>query len=227
MNKKILVVAAHPDDELLGVGATIVHHIKSNDKCFALILGEGITSRYGKRDLADVSNIEDLHKDTLKAAKVIGYEKVYFENFPDNRFDSIDLLDVVKIVEKYIEEVKPDIIYTHHSGDLNVDHRKTYEAVLTASRPIESYCVKEIYSFETVSSSEWNFEYINSFKPNYFVDVTFTLDKKLNSVSFYKSEMRNFPHPRSIENLEVTAKKWGSVIGTKYAEAFEVVRIIK
>lgn len=227
MNKKVLVVAAHPDDELLGVGATIVKHIENGDMCYALILGEGITSRYNKRDLADISKVEELHEDTFQAAKVIGYEKVYLENFPDNRFDSVDLLDIIKIIEKYIEKIKPDIIYTHHSGDLNVDHRKAYEAVLTATRPIGDFYVKEIYCFETVSSTEWNFEYNDIFKPNYFIDVTFTLDKKLEAVNFYKSEMKNFPHPRSIENLEITAKRWGSVIGKKYAEAFEVVRIVK
>jgi len=227
MNKKVLVVAAHPDDELLGVGATIVKHVENGDMCYALILGEGITSRYNKRDLADISKVEELHEDTFQAAKVIGYEKVYLENFPDNRFDSVDLLDIIKIIEKYIEEIKPDIVYTHHSGDLNVDHRKTYEAALTATRPIGDFYVKELYCFETVSSTEWNFEYNNSFKPNYFIDATFMLDKKLEALNFYKSEMKNFPHPRSIENLEVTARKWGSVIGKKYAEAFEVVRIVK
>lgn len=224
---RVLVIVAHPDDEILGVGATIVSHVKNGDECYALILGEGITSRYNKRELSDVSKMKELHKETFETNKVIGYEKIFLENFPDNRFDSVDLLDIVKVVEKYIEEIKPDIIYTHHSGDLNVDHRKTYEAVLTASRPIGDYCIKEIYCFETVSSTEWNFEYINGFKPNYFVDVTFTLDKKLEAANFYKSEMKNFPHPRSIENLEIIAKKWGSVIGKKYAEAFEVVRIIK
>lgn len=224
---KVLVIAAHPDDEILGVGATIVSCVKNGDECYALILGEGITSRYNKRDLADVSKIQELHKDTFEAAKIIGYKKIFLENFPDNRFDSVDLLDIIKVVEKYIEEIKPDIIYTHHSGDLNVDHKKTYEAVLTATRPIGDFYVKELYCFETVSSTEWNFEYNNSFKPNYFIDVTFALDKKLEAVNFYKSEMKNFPHPRSIENLEITAKKWGSVIGKRYAEAFEVVRIVK
>lgn len=224
---KVLIIVAHPDDEILGVGATVVKHIESGDCCFAIILGEGMTSRYNKRNLADTSKVEELHKDTFDARKFIGYEKVYLENFPDNRFDSVDLLDIIKVLEKYIDEIKPDIIYTHHGGDLNIDHRKTYEAVLTATRPVDSSCVKEIYCFETVSSTEWNFEYSNFFKPNYFVDVTKTLDSKLNAMKCYKSELKDFPHPRSIDNLITSAKKWGSVIGTNYAEAFEVVRIIK
>lgn len=224
---KILVIAAHPDDEILGVGATIAKHVQDGDNCTALILGEGMTSRYDKRDLADISKVEELHKDTFEAAQIIGYEKVYLENLPDNRFDSVNLLDIIKVVEKYIDKIKPDIIYTHYGGDLNVDHRKTYEAVLTASRPIGNYSVKEIYCFETVSSTEWNFECTNSFKPNYFVDITNTLDKKLESIKFYEGEMREFPHPRSIKNLISTAEKWGSVISVNYAEAFEVVRIIR
>jgi len=224
---KVLVIVAHPDDEILGVGATVVKHVQKSDECLALILGEGMTSRYEKRDLANSLKVEELHKDTFDAAKIIGYKDVYLENLPDNRFDSVDLLDIVKIVEKYIDKIKPDIIYTHHSGDLNIDHRKTYEAVLTATRPMDNNCVKKIYCFETVSSTEWNFEYLNPFNPNCFVDVTETLDSKLKAMECYKSELRNFPHPRSIENLKANAKRWGSVVGREYVEAFQLVREIK
>lgn len=224
---KVLVIAAHPDDEILGVGATIANHVKNGDECCALILGEGMTSRYSKRELADGDKVQSLHKDTFEASKIVGYKNVYMESFPDNRFDSIDLLDIIKVIESYTEKIKPDIIYTHHVGDLNIDHRITYEAVLTATRPIGDEYVKEIYSFETVSSTEWNFQYSSNFKANFFKDVTDTLNVKLEAIERYKTEMRDFPHPRSVENLEVTAKKWGSIISKKYAEAFEVVRIIK
>lgn len=225
---KVLVIAAHPDDEILGVGATVTKHVQNGDECLALILGEGMTSRYTNRDLADSLKVEELHKDTFDAAKIIGYKEVYVEKLPDNRFDSVDLLDIIKVVEKYVEKIKPDVIYTHHSGDLNIDHRKTYEAVLTATRPINgNQYPKEIYCFETVSSTEWNFEYSNCFKPNYFIDVTDFLQFKLKAMECYQSELKEFPYPRSIENLKASAKKWGSVIGSKYAEAFEVVRIIK
>jgi len=149
------------------------------------------------------------------------------ENLPDNRFDSIPLLDVVKIIEKYIEDIKPDIIYTHFGGDLNIDHKITFEAVLTASRPIGQEYVKEIYAFETVSSTEWNFNGMDGFKPNYFVDITETLDMKLKAMECYKSELKEFPHPRSNKNLKASALKWGSVVSRMYAEAFQVVRIIK
>lgn len=226
MNKKILVVAAHPDDEILGIGATIAKHDISGDYCYALILGEGITSRYEKRELADTKKLESLHCDTYEAAKIIGYKDVFFENLPDNRFDSVALLDIVKIIEKYVDDIKPDIIYTHFRNDLNIDHRKTFEAVLTATRPIGSEYVKEIYSFETVSSSEWNFSDYIQFNPNYFIDVTETLEKKIEAMKCYTNELKEFPHPRSNENLKNVASKWGSVISRKYAEAFQVVRII-
>lgn len=225
--KKILVVAAHPDDEILGVGGTILKHAKDGDECFTIILGEGMTSRYDKRQLSDNNKVKKLHEDTFRAAEVIGYKNVYMENLPDNRFDSVPLLDITKIVERYIEDIKPDIIYTHFGGDLNIDHRITFEAVLTATRPIGHEYVKEIYVFETVSSTEWNFSNTTNFKPNYFVDITETLDTKLKAMECYVSELREFPHPRSNKNLKVSALKWGSIISRQYAEAFEVVRIIK
>lgn len=225
--KKVLVIAAHPDDEILGVGGTILKHTKSGDECFAIILGEGMTSRYCKRELADSNKVEKLHENTYKAAEFVGYKKVYIENLPDNRFDSVPLLDIIKIIERYIEDIKPDIIYTHFGRDLNIDHQKTYEAVLTATRPIGDEYAKEIYAFETVSSTEWNFGNSSNFNPNYFVDVTETLNGKLKAMECYKSEIREFPHPRSNKNLEASALKWGSVISRRYAEAFEVVRIIK
>lgn len=221
----ILVVAAHPDDEVLGLGATIRKHINSGDVVECVILGEGMTSRAQSREDSNKSALSELHNQTLKAAEFIGFRNVYFSGLPDNRFDSVDLLDIIKEVDKHIQNFKPEIIYTHHYGDLNIDHRRTFEAVITASRPIGEYFVKEIYCFETPSSTEWNFKYgDNSFKPNVFVDVEHTLDAKLKAMECYKSEIRDYPHPRSIEALEIIAARWGTVVGKKYAEAFELIR---
>ena len=225
---KLLVVAAHPDDEILGVGATIAKRVKNGDEAYALILGEGQTSRWDKRDLASKSCVSELHKDTLDAAEIIGYKKVYFENIADNRFDSVDLLDVVKCVEKYIKELNPDVVYTHHLGDLNIDHQITHKAVLTATRPIGDYPVKEIYAFETVSSTEWNFgNRENLFVPNVFEDVTNFLEKKCEAMVAYKSELCKYPHPRSLRMLKAVAEKWGATVGFEYVEAFEVIRVVK
>lgn len=225
---KILVIAAHPDDEILGVGATIKKHTEDGDECYALILGEGVTSRYCNRDFYDKNKLTELKNSIYKSADIIGFKKVYTENLKDNRFDSYDLLDIIKIVENYIELIKPNIIYTHHYSDINIDHKITFEAVITSTRPIiKEKIVNEIYCFETVSSTEWNFKKNENFRPNYFVDVSSTISYKLEAMKMYKDELRDYPHPRSLENLQYTARKWGSIVGFEYAEAFEIVRIIK
>lgn len=225
----ILVVAAHPDDEILGVGGTIAKYVEVGDAVYGLILGEGQTSRFDRREEAGNEIVERLHGDTERAAAVLGIRKVYFENFADNRFDSVDLLDIVKAVERRIRELRPAVIYTHHRGDLNVDHRMTYQAVLTATRPMQDQPVKEIYTFETVSSTEWNFSYRQEqFAPNVFVRLTEAqFEKKLAAMEEYKTELCAYPHPRSLEMLRASAVRWGGVAGGHYVEAFETVRIIR
>ena len=155
--KTVLVVAAHPDDEVLGIGGTAARHAAEGDFVYALILGEGQTSRGVHREDIDKAVVAELHQNTIESAKAIGYQEVFFADFPDNRFDQVDLLDIVKVVERQIQDLQPQIVYTHYSGDLNIDHQYTARAVLTATRPIGAYCVEEVYAFETLSSSEWNF----------------------------------------------------------------------
>lgn len=223
--KKILVVAAHPDDEILGLAGTIKKRINIGCKAYCIILGEGLTSRTTHREDTPHNLIDSLHYQTSEAAKIIGFEQVYFSKFPDNRFDSVDLLEIIKEVEKYVQQIKPDIIYTHHYGDLNIDHRRTFEAVITACRPVGEFCVKEIYCFETPTSTEWHFQYgDNTFKPNVFIDIEDTLPVKLAAMNCYKTELGEYPHPRSLKALEIIAAKWGTVVGRKYAEAFELIR---
>lgn len=221
---KILVVAAHPDDEILGVGATVAKRTANGDAARAIILGEGQTSRWEKREDVPKNVLSELHEDTLNAAKCVGYEKVYFADFPDNRFDSVDLLNIVKYIETVIKEFLPEIVYTHHGGDLNVDHQMTYNAVLTATRPVGDYPVKEIYSFETLSSTEWDFSYQNPFRPNVFEDVGKFMQIKSEAMRCYHSELCEFPHPRSIKGLNMSAQKYGSVVGQEFSEAFMLIR---
>lgn len=225
---KILVVAAHPDDEILGIGGTVKRHVLSGDEAFCVILGEGITSRYDKRKNAGVDSLHELRESAYRAASIIGYKEIFFEGLPDNRFDGLELLDIVKTVEKHIIAIKPDIIYTHHHGDINIDHRITFNAVITAARPIGNEYPLEIYSFETVSSTEWN--YGNSemmFRPNVFIDITSTIEDKIKALECYRSELKQYPHPRSAEGVIITSKKWGTVISREYAEPLEAIRIVR
>jgi LmbE family N-acetylglucosaminyl deacetylase len=222
MTKKILIVAAHPDDEVLGCFGMVARLIKEGYEAYTLILGEGKTSR----DEKNIKNeLEILNSEIKKANEVIGIKKVFIEQFPDNKFDSVPLLDIVKVVAKIKDEIKPDIIFTHYEKDLNIDHQITYQAVITATRPMEDECVKEIYSFEILSSTEWN--YPLSFSPDIFFDISDTIESKIEAMKKYDSELRKYPHPRSLEGIELNAKYWGMRVGKRYVEAFKSVRVIK
>ncbi len=226
MNKKILIVAAHPDDEVLGCFATVSKLINQGNEAYTLILGEGKTSRDEKRVIEKRKDeLKLLNKEIIEANNLIGIKKVYTENFPDNRFDSVALLDIVKAVTKVKEEIKPDIIFTHYENDLNIDHQITYKAVLTATRPMEKESVKEIYSFEILSSTEWS--YPLSFYPDFFVDVESSIELKIEAMKKYNSELREYPHPRSIEGIRLNAQYQGMRVGQKCVEAFKTVRVIK
>ena len=229
-NKRILCVVAHPDDEVLGLGGTLNYLIHSAGcSARAVILGEGITSRDDARDSDKRSGeIKSLRLNIEKARQLIGYDSVGVYDFPDNRFDSIPLLDIIKIVEEEKNIYKPDIIFTHHGGDLNVDHRRTFEAVLTATRPLKTEKVKGIICFETPSSTEW----VNSntsmiFRPNLFQEVQkLNIEQKILAMECYESEKRAYPHPRSPDALMLLAKRYGVVTGVNFAEAFQVIRMI-
>lgn len=224
--RTVLVAAAHPDDEILGVGGTVARHAAAGDLVYALILGEGQTSRVAHREDMDRAVVAQLHQNTMESAKTVGYKDVFLADFPDNRFDQVDLLDIVKVVERKIQELQPQIIYTHYSGDLNIDHQYTARAVLTASRPIGAYCVEELYAFETLSSSEWNFDYSAqpAFSPNVFVDITAHYTKKEQAMQCYTSELCQFPHPRSLMGMDVLSKMRGMAAGMERAEAFMLLR---
>jgi LmbE family N-acetylglucosaminyl deacetylase len=222
---KILVVAAHPDDEILGCGATAARLVQEGCDVFFAILGEGITSRHQERGAADEKQLSLLQEHAQEAGRVIGVREVLLHKLPDNRLDAVPLLEVVKLVEDLVARLKPQVVYTHHGGDLNVDHGVIHRAVLTATRPVAGQPVREVYAFEVPSSTEWAFQRLEPvFRPNVFVDVTHTLEKKITAMSCYRTEARQFPHPRSIEALRAIATRWGSVAGYGAAEAFELVR---
>lgn len=226
--KSVLVIAAHPDDEVLGCGGTVSRLAHEGHDVYIAILGEGITSRYQQREDADAAFIEALHNRSRRVAQLLGTKDVFLYHLPDNRFDTVPLLDVVKTIEDLIGELEPNVIYTHHSGDLNIDHSITHRAVLTATRPMRNQPVREIYTFEVQSSTEWAFQRFEPvFRPNVFVDISDTLEIKIQALALYESEVRDFPHPRSAKALEAAAHRWGSVVGCAAVEAFELIRAIR
>ncbi len=229
-NKKILIVVAHPDDEILGLGATMNHLINNYQvQTHVVILGEGITSRGDVRDQAKWENELAIHKNNIYSAQnAIGYHSVSIYDFPDNRFDTVALLDLVKVVEKEKLKFMPDAIFTHHGGDLNIDHQRTFEAVITACRPMEHETVKTIIAFETPSGTEWR----ASTDPRYFIPNIFAcvseenIESKIRAMEFYEFEKRVYPHPRSPEALKILAQQRGLTIGSQYSEAFSLIRTI-
>lgn len=230
-NKRILVVAAHPDDELLGLGSTMHKLIKEQGvQAHVIILGEGITSRSDTRD-AELwkETLEKHHRNVEAAQQLIGYHSVQTYNFSDNRFDSHALLDIVKVVEHEKEQFCPDFIFTHHGGDLNIDHQMTFQAVMTATRPMESEQVKAVFAFETPSASEWQATCDpRHFMPNLYMEISEeNLQAKCLAMSAYEFESRAFPHPRSSEALRILAQSRGYAVGKHLVEAFQMVRMIE
>jgi LmbE family N-acetylglucosaminyl deacetylase len=223
--QSVLIIAAHPDDEVLGCGGTIARLSQEGHDLYIAILGEGITSRYEKRNLADRQLIKSLRANCRQATDLLSVKEIFIYDLPDNRFDTLPLLDVVKVVEDLINRLQPQVVYTHHGGDLNIDHAITQRAVLTATRPVVGCPVKKIYEFEIPSSTEWSFnQFQSAFQPNVFVDITETLEMKIKAMAVYESEKRPFPHPRSFEAIRDNARRWGSMVGLNASEAFVLVR---
>lgn len=222
--KKVLVVVAHPDDEILGCGATIRKMVDEGAEAYSLILSAGKASRDDSEEsLVDAQSA--LRDEMGKANAIIQVKKVFTADFPDNTFDTVPLLSIVKKVEEIKRLIEPDVIFTHHIGDMNIDHQLTHKAVLTATRPMAEECVKEIYSFEVPSSTEWNsFSKDTAFVPNVFFDVSETLQYKIQAMAKYESELCDYPHTRSLEYIADSAKLWGAKVGLNNAEAFMLIR---
>ena len=224
--KKVLVVAAHPDDEVLGCGGTIARHSDDGDHVQILIVAEGSTSRQHHRDRKHAKEELSILSNAAHAAgSILGAAGVDLLDLPDNRLDSIDRLDLVKLIEERIEQHKPHIIYVHHAGDVNIDHRRLHEAVVTACRPIPGQPVRRLLSYEVASSSEWQPPgSAPVFVPNWFVDISDQWQRKQKAIMAYSSEMRAWPHARSLEALEHLARLRGAQVGLEAAEAFSLLR---
>jgi LmbE family N-acetylglucosaminyl deacetylase len=225
---KVLVIVAHPDDEILGCGGTMSRLSSEGHEVYISILGEGATSRHKERADADPGEVAALRSSAEKAARIVGAKKVFTHDLPDNRFDTVPLISIAKQVEELISTVKPQQIFTNHGGDLNVDHGCVNRAVLIATRPQAGMIVPEIYAMEIPSSTEWSFQQVEPvFRPNVFFDITSSLERKIEALGEYRQELRPFPHPRSPESVRNIARRWGSVAGCGAAEAFELIRAVR
>ena len=215
----VLVVAAHSDDEALGCAGTIAKHVASGDEVNIMFMTNGV----GSRDIASNNDIDDRYSLAHKVANILGGVAQQL-NFPDNEMDSIPLLDIVKPIENTIKELQPSVIYTHHIGDLNIDHQITHKATITACRPQPGLPVEEIYAFEVPSSTEWQTPGYLPFTPNVYVDISAYIKIKHEVLEVYSEEMRDPPHSRSIENVIRLNALRGNTVGVDYAEAFCLVR---
>jgi len=235
---KVLIIVAHPDDEVLGMGGTIRKLTQAGHNVKIVIMATGITSRrsvnYKNLQTYDTNSkiqktmdiqVKQLQKDTIRSSKILGVKDIEFEDFPDNELDTISNLEITKKIEKIISEYNPETVFTHSKFDINVDHRVLYNATITATRPRNKSNVKDVISFEVPSSTEWDFP--SQFSPNIFIDISKELPFKLKALKQYKTEIEKFPHPRSLESLDIISKRWGTVSGFNAAEAFCLVRQLK
>jgi len=221
--KTVLVVAAHADDEALGCGGTIARHVEEGDAVHLVLMADGVNSRRETSETDFARRIEA----SKRAQSILGISSSQSLELPDNQMDSAPLLEIVQKLEPILEEIQPSVVYTHHYGDLNIDHRLTHVAVMTVCRPVPGSSVREIYGFEVLSSTEWATQQGSPFLPNYFVDITQQLQTKLDALEAYAEEMRKTPHSRSMAHVEVLAHHRGYSVGVDAAEAFEVYRIIR
>lgn len=220
----VAVIVAHPDDEVLAFGGSMARHAAKGERVCPLILATGLASRSDDNSV-DGQALQNLRAAAEKAADILGAQAPEFADFPDNRMDGVDLLDVVKRVEAFRQAINPDVVFTHHPGDLNVDHRVTFQAVLTAFRPLPGEKPVRLYTGEVLSSSEYG-QASERFQPNTYVDIEKTLSAKQQALRAYADELRDWPHPRSVEAVDHLARLRGSECGLEAAEALHLIRAV-
>jgi LmbE family N-acetylglucosaminyl deacetylase len=221
-NSEVLVMVAHPDDEVLGAGGTMARHAARGDAVHVAFLTDGVGAR-GDNNAAT----EYRAAAARKANAFLGARTPRFLGFADNRLDTLACLDVVKAIEALIDEINPDTIYTHHGGDLNIDHVICHRAVMTACRPLPGCRVRRILAMEIVSSTEWAPNTALFFNPTLFIDISERMTAKRHALEAYAEEMRAFPHARSFEGIEALARWRGASAGLAAAEAFMLLREIE
>ena len=222
----ILVLAAHPDDDVLGCGGSIAKYAAEGFRIHVAFLADGVYSR-GNSALNLNAELDVRRSAARSALAVLGVQSVSFNDFPDNRMDTVALIDIAQAIEHMITEHKPSIVFTHNFNDVNIDHRKINEATVVACRPQPGHAVKTILCYEVASSTEWQLPGPHlSFTPNWYVDISAFLKLKLKALKEYELEMRAWPHPRSIKAVEYLAHWRGATVGVDAAEAFMLGRNI-
>ncbi len=226
MTNAVAVIAGHPDDEVLGCGGTVARMALEGRPVHILLMADGETSRdVGSGQAVDPKRLAARNAAALAACKILGCASVELLGLPDNRLDGVELLDVVKHIEAFVQRYRPSTVLTHHAGDVNIDHRVVHDAVIAACRPQPLHPIKELLFFEVPSSTEWRPPGSGrAFTPNWFVDISSTLAKKLEALQVYKDELRVFPHPRSLKAIEALAQWRGATVGVEAAEAFFLAR---
>ncbi len=214
---KILVLAPHPDDEVLGCGGTISKYGKRGDEVYLCVATQAYTPDWSKEF------IKNRLKEVERASKALGIKKTYFLGFPTVKLDTVPQKELNEAILKVVKEIRPEIVYMPHHGDLNKDHRLVFESALVATRPNANGSVKRLLSYETLSETEWG-NGLGEFIPNVYEDISKEIKTKIEAMKAYRSELKEFPHPRSPEIIEALAKKRGSEAGLKCAEAFMLIR---
>jgi LmbE family N-acetylglucosaminyl deacetylase len=216
---RVVVVGAHPDDEILGAGGTLAGHARSGHEVHAIVISGGV----GSRAAGEMS--ASLERDAKRAAEMIGFTSLRLQALPDQRFDTMPLIELTQLIESLLTEIKPHVVYTHFPADVNVDHGVVARAVWTACRPYSQPQLVRFAVFETPSSTEWAWPmHDSSLQPNLFVDISDTLDVKIAAMECYKTELRVYPHPRSSKALRERAAFWGSQVSRSAVEPFRVLR---
>tara|TARA_B100000242_G_C43042238_1_gene486270 strand:- start:78 stop:761 length:684 start_codon:yes stop_codon:yes gene_type:complete len=223
--KKILIIAAHPDDEILGCGASISYFNSLSYDTRVLFINEGVSSRFENKNDSLISD-EIISRENMakEVAKFLDFKILDFLRYENLRMQNIDMLSLVKKIMGYLKDFKPDIIFTHHPGDLNSDHGTTYNASFTACRPNPGFMIKNFYTFEIPSSTDWASSHSEIFLPNMYIDISNFLEKKIEALKFYDKEIRSFPHSRSIESIKALSIIRGGAFGCMYAEAFSTIK---
>lgn len=222
--RKALIIVAHPDDEVLGMGGTLAKLSNKGVETHLMIVTDGSSSQY-----RSANNLEQIisrkKKETQQSADTLGIKSVIYGDLPDMKLDCVPHLEINAVIEKTIRELKPDTVFTHFYGDVNLDHRRVFESVMVACRPTQEQSVRNVYCFEVPSSTEWNAVSEHTvFIPNFFVNIDGFLKTKMKALSFYETELRPFPHPRSLASVEKTSMAEGIKVGFPAVERFVLIR---